>query len=471
MLKLTETPTRIMNLFVTLIFVACCAIAEYSAPVLIDDWSRRLMLTVFLTCLAPFSAIVQTRWIATELTRAKQSPELQDTIVGRLSKAHSLIWAASGLLIFLVLDWPSVVSQMGDLPQVPVVYEAFLLSPLVVSLIGSWLAFYDIQQFYGHSQTRWTLNWTQRWNFASVRIRAHLVAMSVPVIIVLTGIRLTPLLSQFSTVQIVLGMALVGLWGCAMLPYLFMLIWDTQGIADPQQRQQLRSVFQHSQIAVSQIRVWKTGNQIANAAVAGFLPGFRIVVLTDSLMKHFTCEEIAAVVRHEAGHIKLMHLPLKLFFVLLPMVALILDQTHRWGIHRALTVLIDPAWSWELPVANVVQAIMATGFIVYLFFVLRWLNHRLEHESDLFAAMGTEAQDDINANGHMQSALEKLGAISPQQLNRSTFLHPSIADRIALLQSFEHDRGLAKEFRRSYHRRNMVILLPWVAMLALSALG
>lgn len=460
-----------MNLFVTIIFVVCCVIAQYAQPVLVDDWPQRLMLVLAVTFIAPLAAVIQTRSVTGKLIRSKHSPDLQQTIVNRLSKMHSLIWAASGLLIFLLLGWPSMVARIGNLPQLPVVYETILLSPLLVSLIGSWLAFFDIQQFYGRPKTSWSLNWAKRWNFASIRIRAHLIAMLVPLVIVLTGVRFAHLLTHFSTVQIVLATAIAGLWICAMLPYLFMLIWDTQRIEDPQQLRQLQAVFDHSQIVVSQIRVWKTGNQIANAAVAGFMPGFRIVVLTDTLMKHFTCEEIAAIVRHEAGHIKLMHLPLKLFFVLLPMVALILDQTHRWGIHHALTVLMDQSWSWELPVANVVQAIIATCFIVYLFFVLRWLNHRLEHEADLFAAMGAEVQDDINANGHTQSALEKLGAISPQQLNRSTFLHPSIADRIALLQSFEHDRGLAKEFRRSYHRRNMVILLPWVAMLALSALG
>lgn len=460
-----------MNLFVTAIFVICCCIAECSQPVSVDDWPQRLVTILILTSIAPLAAVMQTRSIAAKLNQLKQSPQRQDAMIGRLSKTHSLIWAASGLLIFLLLDWPSVVAQIGNLSQLPVVYEAFLVSPLLVSLIGSWLAFFDIQQFYGRPKTRWSLNWGKRWNFASLRIRVHLIATLAPLIIVLTSIRLAPLLTQFSTVQIILGAAIAGLWVCAMLPYLFMLIWDTQVVADPKQKAQLQSVFDHSQIAVSQIRIWKTGNQIANAAVAGFLPGFRIVVLTDTLMKHFTCDEIAAIVRHEAGHIKLLHLPVKMFFVLLPMVALILDQTHTLGIHHALTTLLNRTWSGDVPVANVVQATMATVFVIYLFVVLRWLNHRLEHEADLFAAMEPNSQNDLSANEHAQSALAKLAVISPRLSNRSTFLHPSIDDRIALLQSCETDRGLASDFRRSYRRRNLVILLPWVIILALSALG
>jgi Zn-dependent protease with chaperone function len=119
--------------------------------------------------------------------------------------------------------------------------------------------------------------------------------------------------------------------------------------------------------------------------------------------------------------------------------------------------------------AQVTQCVIAVLFIIYLFAVLRWLNHRLEHEADLFAAMELGPNHSPQTNQHTRSALEKLGAIAPQQLNRSTFLHPSISSRIALLESAERDGSIAKTFQRSLRRRNLVILIPWVALLLIAA--
>ena len=363
-----------------------------------------------------------------------------------------------------------MVGELRGLFRLPIVYEILLLSPLLVSLVGSWLAFFDIQQFYGRPKSEWSLNWSKRWSFASVRIRVHLVTMLVPLIIVFTGIRFAGSLSQFSMAQIVLGGAIAGLWGSAMIPYLFMMIWDTGEIADAKQSQRLHDVFRKSNVAVTQIRVWKTGHQIANAAVAGFLPGFRMVVLTDTLMQYFSGGEIAAIVRHEAGHIKLMHLPLKMFFVLLPMVALIADQTHHFGIHHGMSLLLDQGGVPEALVPEMVQAMIAVCFIVYLFFVLRWLNHRLEHEADLFAAVG-DSPDECCPSQDTQAALSKLALISPHPVDRSTFLHPSIENRIALLSSVQQDESLSIEFQRSFRRRNVVITLPWVVLLVLAVFG
>ena len=460
-----------MNLFVTIIFAICYCIAEFSPLVEVANSTYRLMLVLTATLIAPVMAMMQIRWVANRLIQSRGSWDLQNAIVSRLSRNHSIVWGATGLLVFAGLDWPSLVAVTWMLADVPVLYELVLLSPLMLSLVGSWFALFDIQQLYLRPSKQWSINWQKRWAFVSVRIRMHLMTMLVPLLILLTGLRFSHLIQELSVPQIVLGSALLGLWISAVIPFLFLFIWETRPIADLQLRKDLQDVCQTSGVSIAKMRVWKTGNQIANAAVTGLLPGFRVVLLTDALLKYFTSDEVAAIVRHEVGHVKLLHLPLKILFVTLPMVALILDQTHAKGIHQFLASAVGEGGIFGFTGDQITPCLIAVSFIIYLFVVLRWLNHRLEHEADLFAAMELSTSGSNQPNQVTRSALEKLAAIAPQQLTRSTFLHPSILSRIALLESAAEDASIAKEFRRSLHRRNAVILVPWIVLMMIAALA
>ncbi len=463
-----------MNLFVTTIFAVCYGIAQFAPTGELEDWAFRLPLILWATLIAPLTAIAQTRVVADRLRRSRDSWERQNAIVGRLSRQHCTVWAVAGFYIFVWLDWPAVVAVTWQLDKVPVLYEVILLSPLVLSLIGSWFAFFDIQQFYGRSSRRWSILWHKRWAFVSLRIRAHLIATIVPLVLLLTGMRYSYLLQNLTVPQIVLAVAMLGLWASAIMPLIFLMVWDTQPIVDVQLRRDLEKVCRLSGVAVTRMRVWRTSNQIANAAVTGLLPGFRIVLLTDALLKYFTREEVAVVVRHEAGHVKLLHLPLKVFFVILPMVALIFDRTHSLGVHYWIESAVGESGVLNLPCAAISQGAIAVIFVGYLFFVMRWLNHRLEHEADLFAVMelgsrnASNDNDNAAASANAITALKKLAAIAPQQLDRATFMHPSIAARIGLLESVAADRRIAKEFQLSFRRRNVMILIPWIALLGIA---
>lgn len=458
-----------MNLFVTIIFALCYCIAEFSPLVEVENCTLRLTMVLMVTLVAPLMAMLQIRWVANSLIQSRGSWDLQNAIVSRLSRNHSVVWGATGLLVFAGLDWPSLVAVTWMLADVPVLYELVLLSPLMLSLVGSWCAFFDIQQLYLRPGKQWGINWTKRWAFVSVRIRMHLMTMLVPLVLLLLGLRFSYLIQEFSVPQIVLASALLGLWISAIIPFLFLAVWQTRPIADTQLLKSLQNICQSSGVSIARMRVWNTGNQIANAAVTGLLPGFRIVLLTDALLKHFTSDEVAAVVRHEVGHVKLLHLPLKIFFVMLPMVTLILDQSHARGIHQWLAWTVGESGIFGFTGAQITPCLIAVLFIMYLFAVLRWLNHQLEHEADLFAAMELGPSSSIETNQHVRTALEKLGAISPQQRTRSTFLHPSTSSRISLLELAANDGSIAKKFQRSLRRRNMVILIPWIILLIIAA--
>ena len=98
----------------------------------------------------------------------------------------------------------------------------------------------------------------------------------------------------------------------AGFPFLLLFVWRNKKIDNAELRAELiHTCYQH-RLHIHDIRIWITGNQIINALVAGILPRFRIILLTDSLVKLFPRNELLAIVRHEAGHLRLWHLPIRI---------------------------------------------------------------------------------------------------------------------------------------------------------------
>ena len=76
-------------------------------------------------------------------------------------------------------------------------------------------------------------------------------------------------------------------------------------------REQLVATAENAGVSIRDFFVWRTAGSLVNAAVVGFLGRGRYVLLTDSLLRHFTTREIQAVLLHEAGHVRRWHLPLR----------------------------------------------------------------------------------------------------------------------------------------------------------------
>ena len=163
--------------------------------------------------------------------------------------------------------------------------------------------------------------------------------------------------------------------------------------------------------------------QVVNAIVAGVVPGFRVILLSDGLLKRFPQHEVEAILRHEAGHLKLWHLPTRLLSTALPLLALsIVEFRHLQGMSA-----ID---FWFQPLGMTLLALGAG----YLWFATRWLSHQMEFEADLYSIY---VQDSALPDGNsrfveraedMADALLRLAAISPNQYERGivfTSEHPS----------------------------------------------
>lgn len=226
----------------------------------------------------------------------------------------------------------------------------------------------------------------------------------------------------------------VALWGAVMtlalalaavltLPELLRRTWDTTPLPAGRARTAMEDFARHAGFRFRELLVWRTGHQLANAAVVGVGARQRVVVFSDLLLAQLPMREIVAVLAHEIGHAARHHV---LTFI-------------AWS--AALFLGLDLAlFAFGAP-SELESTLAALGAIGLWWFGFGWLSRRSELEADLYAM---ETTGDVNA---MVSALEIVGG--PQARSKDTWRHFSTARRIDfLLHAAQDERVGARLTRR-----------------------
>ena len=455
-----------MNLFAFIVVGICIAFAQsgVGADALTHDALWHLIAVCICIASAPLMAVFQSRLISGVLLQARDCQPTQQSILRRLTFCHQAVWAVSCLMIFCVMPWPTIVAKIWNLQQIPVLYELVLMSPIMIALALSWAAFYDLQSDRRQTPQKLAVRLRRRWAFVQVRLRLHLMMLFGPLVLLMLVTRFAQTLDQLSLTQTVLVATTACLAVMLLSPWVITRVWPTEPIQDKALLQTLADCCSVANVHVHQIRRWKTGKEIINAVVAGVLPWRRSILLTDGLLSRFEPEEITAIVRHEAGHIRLKHLPQKMAFVILPLVALVIDSVSPTGVASSLkSTLQEGNLSWA---AEHSPHLMALGFAVYMAVALRWLSHKMEFEADLFAA---GARNDANvdlATEHTRAALWRLATLMPEQLRNSSMLHPNLKQRILLIEDFARDHSVARSFSQTFTRQKWIVIGCWCVLLA-----
>jgi Zn-dependent protease with chaperone function len=189
-------------------------------------------------------------------------------------------------------------------------------------------------------------------------------------------------------------------------------------------------------------RSWDLGSPVATACVAGILPFFRTVFLTDRLLVVLDPAETAAVLRHELGHAQLGHLS-TLAIAAAGFVALLDDAA------AGLPGLVPESGAIALSLGAI--AVFALAFL--------FLSRRLEHDADLYAAQGGGSATPV------VNALAKVTAVNGARPERGGFRHPSATRRIELLLRADADPALAtRRLRRSRWLLRAILLAAGVAL-------
>jgi len=181
-----------------------------------------------------------------------------------------------------------------------------------------------------------------------------------------------------------------------------------------------------------------TGMRALNAMLVGPLPPGRCLCLTDGLLRELDAEALAGVVAHEVGHARMGH-PALLLTAVVATPLLLLAPLRLLGLGDADVV---------------VQAALALGAMAALWFVMRRLAHRFEHEADVASVQALGA-------GPCSHALLVVSRLA-QPVTRGWFgrlftLHPEESDRCQTMRDYERDPGFRARFDARSRRTRRTI--------------
>ena len=215
-------------------------------------------------------------------------------------------------------------------------------------------------------------------------------------------------------------------------------------------------------VTFSDIRIWPTGNRIANALILGALSRRKTLVVSDGLIQALSADQLAAVVAHESAHVSRHHLRVRTLYLAAPLLAV----TAAVCVNPALSELVM-AWASESSHWQIWVPWVAV-WLAYVVFVIGWLSRQLETEADLVACGTIDSLNRYRLNGDVADdfshALLALAADSGQDAFRATWLHPSLSSRVLFLREVGTNPALADRFLETLREKKRWILLAWLAV-------
>jgi Zn-dependent protease with chaperone function len=208
----------------------------------------------------------------------------------------------------------------------------------------------------------------------------------------------------------------------AALPFLLSWTWDTRPLERGPLRAELEALAYKARFRCRDVLVWRTGQQLTNAAVVGIAPRLRVVLLTDALLSELDLSETRAVFAHEIGHARRHHALVFVawsaaFFMGIDLLA------ARW--------MSDDAWT----AGGLLLAALALWYVGF-----GWLSRRFELDADVFSA---ELLGDVEP---MIRALLAVGG--PHTGRKHTWRHFSPGQRIEFLQRLPAEPQLGMRLQR-----------------------
>ena len=168
----------------------------------------------------------------------------------------------------------------------------------------------------------------------------------------------------------------------AIAPEILRRVLHTEPLPNSPLRRRLESLCRRTGVKYRQILLWHTQSNLGNAAVMGFVPRLRYILLSDLLLETMNDEQIEAVFAHELGHVVHRHMAwLVVFFAVL---TLFIVGGSAWLAHwpwaARLGVADGPAQGIVLVVAYLLKFLLLFGFV----------SRRFERQADVFAARTME---------------------------------------------------------------------------------
>ena len=494
-----------MHFLLTLAVVATLVIAEHAPPGPIAGVATRLVLAAVGMLIVPLVAAFLSVGTARQMRR---HPECQPAVLRqfkRLRSLHGLVWLSTALAIESGADWPQIVRFNWGLGGTFLLDQFLILAPVLVPLVLSWAAFYEVDReasagpfgdaapgtvplgqgnavpaglglpamAQGSSRTEFHsvpdglpirpargnglpirpaamaihAGGVSRGTYVAVHSRHYLGILLVPVFAMLAiqdAMRLwLPGFQEGGRGVAVCGASILLLVVC--FPVLLRYTWQTRPLCDGPLRDRLQRAARRAGLRVREILVWNTGGLVINAAVAGVVPHLRYVFLTDGLLEHLRDDEIQAVFGHEIGHIRHGHLFLRGFALLAPLSLWLLAR-------QAMPQLGQWLEEWFLSGGPLWQAHAAllglAGMCFYMLAVFGPFCRLLEGQADLYGCRTLAEEPTAQPVQTFVSALESLALASGTDRQAGNWQHWSIAQRVDFLNRLARQPAGQRLFQR-----------------------
>ncbi|OWY70439.1 hypothetical protein B7486_16780 [cyanobacterium TDX16] len=401
-----------------------------------------------------------------------------DEAVRRFSRAQT--WLVGMISVALVVTmvctpWARLIRDTWDLDRFPLVGDLFLLLPFFASLTLVWTIWYsaELRLKYaslapasGEQPVDRERKGTPDESLGSYlfdKYRHQILVIAAPMIFIVFAKHYTEQyrMSLFKSTGLPwLSDAILGAASILVLvaaPIMLRYLWSTEPLAAGPLRDRFEQICERIGLRYREILLWRTHGLTVNAAVMGFIPQIRYVLVSDALVESMKDEEIEAVFGHEAGHVKHLHLP---FF----------------GAFAALSMYVSGGIVVLLQVTNVVKdsgVLQMAGLVALMItwlFGFGWLSRRFERQADLFGVRCVTpdvtscrawcpVHGDAKTSGICISAtqlfgktLMKIAALNGIPRSAPSWRHGSIESRCRLLERLAASPSECARFDRSLLR-------------------
>jgi len=408
-------------------------------------------------------------WIVRRVRRlVRGEPRYSDRASGFYSRART--WHSLGLLgLFTVclygFGWGWVVQSLWQHNDTALpLGDLLILAPLLTAMIMSWLVFYDAErtlhqanvEFFGLSMTGTTdagymrreeFNFWTRAGYLVFHLRQNLALVFIPVLLLIVEKEIR----RYVPPEWQLGQgALMGLGSALLLflgmPWMLKMVLGLTSLPPGPLRDRLEAASKRLNFRCTDILLWHTRGNIANAMVVGVCPWLRYVLLSDRLIEELTPDEIEAVFGHEVGHVKHNHMLFYLSFLLSSIFVMGLALTPLLANMEQVLELQARSDLMVLPL------VVALG--VYVILVFGYVSRRCERQADIYGCRVVSENLGLDERGirTFVDALEKVGLLNGIHREKPGFLqwwqHSTIALRVAFLKEMIDDPTVEPRFQR-----------------------
>jgi Zn-dependent protease with chaperone function len=243
------------------------------------------------------------------------------------------------------------------------------------------------------------------------------------------------------------------LWGCKRLP-------------DGELRDRLIA-FCREQHFFSEIYLWPLfEGRVLTAGVMGLVPGLRYILITPALIETLSPQELEAVVAHELGHVKKMHLLLYFFLIggFSILAGYFAEPVTSFFLSRDLlyTVIAMGYFSPETLLTLAGGLPLLILMLLYFRYLFGYFLRNFERQADLevFPVLGNSQA--------LISAFEKIATLSGDIRNKPSWHHFGIGERVAFLEKCEADPSWIRRHTRKVRLSLVAYVLTCVAGIMLA---